>query len=382
MNPPPIHIGLLIHGLGIGGAQQIIKVLVRWGDRQRYRYFVYCCLDGPVRAEIEADGAPVRIIERHLPKIDPGWARKLGRALQDDRIDLVHTHLFGDSLHGYFAARAAGRLPVAMTLHAKPDILPFLQRAGYRWLLSRTARVIACSESTHQAYVKAGWPGAATYATIANGIEDHGEAVPISRQEKSRLRQDLGLDQDLSLHQDSVVFGAVGRMSEEKGYAFLIRAFAQLKHPHAQLVLIGEGGLKEELRDLAAAQGVGDRVVFAGFRANVRELLPAIDVIVFSSFSEGLSIALLEAMAAARAIIGTEVEGILEAVRPEREALIVPVRDDLGLRDGLARLVEDPTLRAELGHAARQRFLERYSAQRMVREYETLYADVLEVAGR
>ncbi|MEM7586074.1 MAG: glycosyltransferase, partial [Acidobacteriota bacterium] len=99
-----------IHGLGLGGAQKVIAALVRGRQDPRLEVFVYSCHGGVHREEIAAAGATVRLLPRHLPKIDPLWAMRLGRRMRRDRIDLVHTHLFGDSLHGVLAARLAGRL--------------------------------------------------------------------------------------------------------------------------------------------------------------------------------------------------------------------------------------------------------------------------------
>ena len=98
-----------IHGLGVGGAQQVVREITAGSDRSEFRYFVYCCVDGDTRPRIEETGATVRVLPRRLSKIDPAWVRGLARAMREDHVDLVHTHLFGDSLHGYLAARASGR---------------------------------------------------------------------------------------------------------------------------------------------------------------------------------------------------------------------------------------------------------------------------------
>jgi glycosyltransferase involved in cell wall biosynthesis len=105
-------------------------------------------------------------------------------------------------------------------------------------------------------------------------------------------------------------------------------------------------------------------------------LLQAVDVLVFTSGYEGLPIALLEGMAAARCIVGTDAPGILDAVRDHREALIVPVGDPDRLRCALEQALADPALRKRLGAAARCRFLEEFTAERMVARYEQVYQEV------
>jgi glycosyltransferase involved in cell wall biosynthesis len=327
-----------------------------------------------VRADLERAGAPVRLLPRRLPKFDPSWVLKLRRAMRGDGVSLVHTHLFGDSLHGYLAARMAGGLPMIMTLHGRTEVLNRLQILGYRWLLART-RAVACSRSTEASFHATGWRGAAQIVTIPNGIEP----APAPAGDSRLLRAALGLEAD------AVVFGCVGRLSPEKGYDRLIRAFAVLANgatpgptPRRQLVILGEGPLRKDLEKLAEREGVAERVIFAGFHPNVRELLPALDVVVASSLSEGLSVALLEAMAAGRCIVGTDVPGIREAVSADREALIVPADDVESLSRALGRVAHDPTLRERLGAAARRRFGVEFTAARMVESYETLYRSVQE----
>jgi glycosyltransferase involved in cell wall biosynthesis len=141
------------------------------------------------------------------------------------------------------------------------------------------------------------------------------------------------------------------------------------------LLLLGDGPQRRQLERQARDEGVAERVRFAGLRPDATRLLPVIDVVAFSSIWEGLSVAMLEAMAAARCIVGTQVPGILEAVRHEREALIVPVGDVAQLAAALGRVATSPQLRAELGRAARKRFQEQFTAERMVRDYEILYRE-------
>ncbi len=366
-----LNIAHCIHGLGLGGAQQIVKTLVRQLQPERHRCFVYCCLDGPVRAELERAGATVRILKRRLPRFDPGWVLKLAKAMRRDKIDLAHTHLFGDSLHGYLAACAAGQLPVVMTLHSRTELLNPLQRLGYRWLIARKTRAVACSEGVRRSFVAATGKDEILLPTIRNGIEDPlgGSQRPPDRH---RLRRELDLDPE------AVIFAAVGRLSPEKDISSLIRAYAPLarSRPRAsQLVILGDGPLRQELEAIVRSESLTAAVRFLGFRPEVPTILPALDVVVFNSLSEGLPIALLEAMATSRCIVGTGVPGILEAVRPDSEGLIVPPGEVDRLHEALVRAFESEALRNRLGRAARLRFSRAFQANRMVRAYESLYQE-------
>src|SRR5688572_16628258 len=113
----PLRVAHLIHGLGLGGAQQIIRHIVAESDAASYEHLVYAGNDGVFRPDIEAAGARVCVVPRRLRLFDPLWLSALARRMREDRIAVVHTHLFGDNLHGYLAARWAGGIPVIMTLH-------------------------------------------------------------------------------------------------------------------------------------------------------------------------------------------------------------------------------------------------------------------------
>ncbi|MBV8201929.1 MAG: glycosyltransferase [Acidobacteria bacterium] len=364
-----------IHGLGLGGAQEVIRQIVA-GRRGDFTYYVYTCEGGNLLARLEAAGATVRVLPRRLPKLDPGWVMRLARAMRADGIEVVHTHLFGDSLHGYLAAQAAGGVPVVMTLHSELGLSTRLQQAGYRWLLARAAQVVACGDSVCASY--RGWRTARPMRTVTNGIAAPSLppclslGVAAGAAVLARLRAELGLPAG------ALALATVGRLVPLKGHRFLIEALAaalpSMPGP-VRLVVLGDGPLAAELRARAAAAGLGEQVIFAGFRDDVARLLPALDVLVFSSVSEGLPMALLEAMAAGRCIVASDLPGIVEAVRHDSEALIVRPAAPAELAAALLRAAADPALRARLGHAARQRFLAGYTSPRMVASYEAIYRE-------
>jgi glycosyltransferase involved in cell wall biosynthesis len=135
--------------------------------------------------------------------------------------------------------------------------------------------------------------------------------------------------------------------------------------------------LRRDLEQQARSEGVADRVLFAGFRHDASELLPAIDIVVFSSLFEGLPIALLEAMSAARPIVATHAGGIPEVVDDGVEALLVPPADPESLAAALSRLLADRELRLQLGQGARQRLLAQFTVESMVKSYDTVYREVV-----
>ena len=209
-----------IHGLGSGGAQKIIAAIVSGCQTADLSYFVYSCHDGVQRREIEVGGATVRLVPRSLEKFDPLWVGRLARTMRSDCVDLVHTHLFGDSLHGLLAARLAGGLPVVMTLHTRPEGLTPVQRWGYRWLLRRCAGAVACSRAVSRDFAAGRFP-TDRLETIANGVAPS-EAQPLEAKQLAALRADLGVDSD------TLLLAAIGRLATEKGYGDLLEALDRL----------------------------------------------------------------------------------------------------------------------------------------------------------
>jgi glycosyltransferase involved in cell wall biosynthesis len=208
--------------------------------------------------------------------------------------------------------------------------------------------------------------------TIRNGAS----AAPVDRRDleaRSRGRAQLGLEEG------ALVIASIGRLDADKGPDLLIDAFARMKRdlePLPQLLFVGEGPMRDLLRERAEVEGIADRVGFAGLRSDLRELLPAFDVVAFSSPTEGLSISLLETMAAGGCLVATDVPGNREALSADLEALLVPPGDPEAFAVALSRAATDPALRARVGGAARKRFQAEFSAEGMVSAYESLYREV------
>src|SRR5690606_40727857 len=149
--------------------------------------------------------------------------------------------------------------------------------------------------------------------------------------------------------------------------------------PRLHIVLIGEGPLGQELHSLADALGIADRVFLAGARSDVDAMLPAFDVFALPSLTEGLSIALLEACAAGRAIVASNVGGNPEVIADGVNGRLVAAADGAGLQATLGELLGDATLRARLGAAARRWVEENGSIEVMRKKYDAFYARAMGV---
>ncbi len=166
------------------------------------------------------------------------------------------------------------------------------------------------------------------------------------------------------------VVGNIAALTGHKDHATLLEAVALVvpRRPDARFVIVGEGERRADLEAHARRLGVAERVFFAGFREDVDRLLPAFDVFWLSSHLEGLGTSLLDAMCFARPVVATAAGGIPEAVVDGATGRVVPVRDPRALADALVDVLADPERRAAMGRAGRERFLERFTADRMVEE--------------
>jgi glycosyltransferase involved in cell wall biosynthesis len=228
------------------------------------------------------------------------------------------------------------------------------------------ARLVAVSHDTKRAYERQGYPQ--RIEVVHNGVD----APPAHA--NGSLRAELGIPEGAPL------VGEVARLCDVKGQRELIAALAQV--PDARLVLVGEdleqgGAFRAGLERDAERAGVRDRVVFAGYRPDARALLGELDVFALPSWTEGLPLGVLEAMASARPVVATPVGGTPELVTDGETGLLVPPRDPDALAAALRRLLADADLRRRLGEAGERRAREEFSLDAMCSRVLAIYDEVV-----
>jgi glycosyltransferase involved in cell wall biosynthesis len=174
--------------------------------------------------------------------------------------------------------------------------------------------------------------------------------------------------------------GTVGRLSWEKDQQALLEAFGLLKKQvdNACLLIVGDGALRGDLERAAEDLGIANDVQFLGYRDDVPSIMAALDVFVLPSLEEGISLTLLEAMAASRPIVATDVGGNPEVVVDGETGILVPSEDVAALAGAIIKLYGDKELRGKMGAAGRKRVEEHFSLNAMVDAYMALYSSVLE----
>ncbi|HVQ28080.1 MAG TPA: glycosyltransferase [Vicinamibacteria bacterium] len=365
----------VIDKLHRAGAQIHLLQLVRGLDRSSFAPRVCCLLKGgPVADEMRALGVEVEVLGLRTIYGSAAFRALPGlvRAIRAHATDLVHTYLVSANIYGTLAARLAGA-PVLVT--SRRDLgfsRNWRLRLVEEWLVNpRVDRVVAVSPSAAQAALGERGLDAHRVVTIQNGVDlVHYDPARASRAE---ARRRLGLADD-----DSAV-GVVAHLSSPvKGHADLLEATARaaIRWPRLKLLVVGEGALRPALEAQARALGIEDRVSFTGARADMAEVLAALDLVVLPSHTEGMSNALLEAMAMARPIVATAVSGNRDVLEHGRNALLAPPHDPAALAEAMVRLLADGEEASRLGRAARAKAETDFGLDRMVARYQDLYQEL------
>jgi glycosyltransferase involved in cell wall biosynthesis len=368
------HILILETELEMGGKEKLLFQFLERFDRRRFRFSV-CCLKqgGYYRDRIRALGIPFYDgLLRH--RYDALAFRSLARILREDRVHLIETFTHPNTVLFSSLARQQSLVErVVVSHHAigsgfKKRVLP-----GYILpLLRRMDAHLVVAEAQRRYLVDVEKVPEQTVHLVYNGI-DAARYRPAAPGERAESRRSLGIPESAR------VLMAVGSLKPLKGFDLLIRAAAPWlgSHDDARLVLVGDGVDRGMLQELAAQQGAGDRVAFAGLRDDVDVVLRAADALALSSRTEALPTVVLEAMATGLPVIATRVGGVPEIVEAERSAVVVPPDDESALRGAIERVMESADLRRALGARGREIVETRFDLERMCREREAFFEAVL-----
>jgi glycosyltransferase involved in cell wall biosynthesis len=362
---------VLIKGLGRGGAEQLLASAAPYLDRSRFQYeFAYLLpWKDALVGELEGHGFRVACLGGGR---GAGWALRLRSLVREHDIDLVHAHLPYAAIGGRLALAGPGRPRLVYTEH---NVWQSYKPPTY-WAnlltFARTDHVFAVSDVVRGSirYPRAlRWRRLPPLETLYHGVD------PATIQ---RAPGPDGVREELGIPAGAPVVGTVANFRHTKGHNYLLRAAELVRRtiPEVRFLLIGQGPLEAEVRAEAGRLGLDGTVIFAGFREDVPRLTAAIDVFALSSLHEGLSIALIEAMALGRPPVVTRVGGLPELVEDGRHGLLVPPADPSALAAGIVRVLQDDALRARLGEAARRRAAD-FDIRTAVRRMEEVYAGLL-----
>jgi glycosyltransferase involved in cell wall biosynthesis len=373
---PALHILLVddYRHANIGGGEHHLLRVASGCREAGYRVGVVCAPGSGLESHASLAGHEV-------------WPVRTGRNILRDRRalrglfaalspDIVHVHGFYASLAACISARRAGVPAVLTTIHNMPSA-PASLRPGVRGRVEvvmrdvftrRTARHLdrmVCVVDAVRVELEAAGVPAEKLVTIHNGIQ-----TPVLE------RGDIQAGE--SSPRDPLV-GSVGRFEPLKGYPYFIEAAALVSKrvPGARFRLVGDGSLRDELEQRAGAAALEERISLPGWSSTPLAEIAAMDVYVASSVTDTTNLTVVEAMALGKPAVVTRVGGLPEVVADGVTGYVVPPRDAEALAARITQLLEDPDARRRMGEAARARFLERFTVERMVDEHLALYGSLL-----
>lgn len=356
----------LVLSLAPGGTERLtIELVTRLTDRFR---MVVCCLDAPGEwaGELAGRGIPV-IALRRTPGFHPSLGAQVARVAAAHGVQVIHCHHYSPFVYGRIAGLFNRRARLLFTEHGRlSDRPPVLKRRiANAWLSRFSGPVFAVSEALKQHMVGEGFP-AGRVDVIHNGIDP---GSPPAAAERRRARDALNIASEVLL------LGIVARLDPVKDLKTAIAAIPRIKSQVGPvgLAIVGDGSERTALEACARDLGVAADVHFLGYRADIRGLLPAFDVYVNTSISEGISLTILEAMATALPVVATRVGGTPEVVVHDGTGLLVEPRSAAALAEAIERLARDAETRDAMGAAGRARVETLFTIDRMVADYAREY---------
>lgn len=366
MTVPKPRVLWLSKGLGRGGAEMLLVELARALEHTVDVDVAYVLphKDALVQ-EIRTAGAGVHCLGNGRRG---SWVMPLRQLLRSGRYDVVHTH--SPAVAAVARLLIGAEVPMVHTEHNMWG----RYRPVTRWANAATIHRNDVVWPVSQGVAGSIRPWFTTGGRPRCEVMLHGIAprvLPRGAQARSEARSRLGLEDD------AYVVGTVGNLTPKKDHETMLRAFRSFSkdRPRARLVIVGAGPRESHLRKYAREQGVSERVLFTGVREDVPVLLTGFDLFAMSSQHEGLSIALIEALAAGLPVVATRVGGIPELVVDEVHGLLVSAGDDAGMSRALTQLADDPALYAAFSDAGASRAAEfgiQRAADTLAAEYAAL----------
>lgn len=365
----------IIGGGEIGGAEGHVLSLLKGMTGSCFEPHLVCLTPGPFSALATNHNIPTHIFPMHFPlDLSPlpqliGWSKK-------QAIDLIHTHGSRANLLGRLSARWLG-LPCVTTVHsslAHDYLSPWSARLALgldRLTLPLTSGIITVSDYLAR---EVALRGGKKIKTIYNGYSFN-SSPPDRASAREFFRKQWGIPAR------ALVVGTIGRLHPTKGQIYLIQAARQLqlKFPNLHLLLIGDGPLRQELSQELHNSSLPHTLT--GYLPSAYEALPAMDLFVLPSVSEGMGLVLLEAMQAGIPIVASAVGGIPEVIRDGREGLLVPAEDVSELISACTTVLENSNLSESLIRAGLSRCTD-FSMNAMLKETLQIYTNLLDTRNQ
>ncbi len=345
--------------MALGGTEGVVLQLCRI-LQPKVDKIVVCSCGGVNEQKLREMGIThytIDDIEKKSPKTIVRVLSAVSDIIRKEKITVVHTH---HRMAAFYTRllRLFHRITAVNTSHNTfTDKRPLT-----RFALSGS-NLIACGEMVKKNLISAYGIDADRVTVIHNAVE--------------AFSGELHADKDLSaLRQEGyALVGNVGRLSEQKGMEYFLQSLPAVKaaYPKVKYVVVGDGEDREKLERLTDELGIGENVLFLGYRSDIRNVMSQMDFLVLSSLWEGLPLTPIEAFSMGKSVVGTAVDGTVEVIAHEKNGLLIPPRDPAAIAEGVLRLLADQPLRQQLEKDAQQTFLEEFSFDTYAQRVEAFY---------
>jgi len=371
---PENTVGILhvLWSLGVGGAEKLANDMIRMLPRDVYRPVVCSVAEaGFLGDRLRDDGYHVYHREC-VPGVDMGMVRWLREIISHENIRIIHAHQYSPMYYSVLAALGNKQLKLVYTEHGRlfPDRRNWKRYLVNPLLAKRIDHMVSIAESTKKAMIHYDNLPGKKIRVVHNGVEMPEKPVNLNLENK---RMELGIPAACR------ILGTAARLDEDKNLPMMLRAFKIVLgcYPDSCLLIAGcgslEGSKESDLKALATGLGIEQQVKFIGQRDDLQEIYPLIDVFLLSSYTEGISISLLEAMVCGLPCVVTDVGGNSEVVLDGVTGFLVPSDAHESMADKVLSLLADPELVAVMGNNGSERVASCFSFSRMMDEYLELY---------
>ena len=372
----PINVCMAVNNLDVGGLEKVVISLINGLDPAEICVSLLCLNGkGKLFDEIDLPRGRCLVLEKNpwldigIGKVDPNLLPPIRHFFAANKIDIVHAHNLAPLIFAGTAARLCRPRP--LVVYSEHNQIYRARRFGKVkfWFYAALAdEIVAVSDDLRRTLKQdlRVWP---PVRVLYNGID----GKRFASADGARVRRELGIGAD------EFVVGTAVVLSEQKGVAYLLEAAADVlaAEPKVRFVIAGDGPLRDTLVADAARRGLGDRVLFPGYRSDVPDLISSFDVYALPSLWEGLPLALLEAMALSTPIVATRVGGSPEVVTDGVNGFLVPPRDPAALADSIIRLRHaSPEHLQRMGEDNRRRFVTEFRVEVMVDRHQQLFREL------
>lgn len=374
----------MIHTLKVGGAEKVVTDIATNLDLSKFNCYVICLNEGgPFKELIDKKAIPVEVLNirkrsiKNFPLFLLDVIRiliSLNKIVKKNNIDIIHSHLD----HANYLSIIIGftkKIPVFPTIHSTSEFVIERKKIDPRYWLIKIfnyiiyrycTKIIAVSDEVKETILKEIKVNPKKIIIINN---------PVDIDKFSQERNIDYLYRTLGINNNELIISSIGRLEKIKGHIFLLKAVADILkiYPNTKFFLIGSGKEEEKLKNFVVNNSLEQNVYFLGNRYDIPELLSLADVFVMPSIAEGLSIAMLEAMASGRAIVSANTNGTRKLITHGVTGLLFPKGNIVQLKDTIINLLSDKNLRIKLGQNAKKYVSQYYNLEIFIKNIENLY---------